>query len=51
MGRLTLKGRFDKKTPVGRFLEGARTGNFWGIYTISLGAQVSGLVRRYAKSF
>ena len=52
MGRLTLNtGRFDKKSPVGRFLEGARTDNLWGIYTIFLCAQMAGLIRRCAKSF
>ena len=52
MGRLALNTRrFVTKTPVGRFLEGARTDKFWGIYTISLGAQMSGLIRRCTKSF
>ena len=52
MGRMALNTRrFVTKTPVGRFLEGARTDNFWGIYTISLGAQMSGLIHRCTKSF
>ena len=52
MGRLALNTRrFVTKTPVGRILEGARTDHFWGIYTISLCAQMSGLIHGCTKSF